>query len=199
MSSKKSKEHDKKKPPKTDRQKKAEAEMMKTLTAQYNGTVTPEDLRGMKDVFDNYDTNGQGIIKTSQFGKILRLLGLNPLESDIQRITKEVDPQNLDQMKFPQYVAAFLSVPSTVTDNDILPAFQVFDTEKRGVIEGDEILKSLTNVGETLNEAEAKAFRDNLNMNDLGLFDYSEFFLKFTQPAKPKGKKKGKKKKKKSK
>ena len=49
---------------------------------------------GMKDVFDNYDTTGQGIIKTSQFGKILRLLGLNPLESDIQRITKEVDPQS---------------------------------------------------------------------------------------------------------
>ena len=76
-------------------------------------------------------------------------------------------------MKFPQYVAAFLSVPNAVTDNEILPAFQVFDTEKRGVIEGDEILKSLTNVGEALNEAEAKAFRDNLNMNDLGLFDYS--------------------------
>lgn len=76
-------------------------------------------------------------------------------------------------MKFPQYVAAFLSVPNAVTDNEILPAFQVFDPDKRGVIEGDEILKSLTNVGEALNEAEAKAFRDNINMNDLGLFDYS--------------------------
>lgn len=121
----------------------------------------------------------------------------------------------LDQLKFPGYVTAFLSIPTSVTDNDILPAFQVFDPEKHGVIEADEILKSLTNVGEPLNEAEAKAFRDNIKINDLGVFDYNgenilshwrtsqssaicrlEFFLKFTQPAKPKKKKKGKKKKK---
>jgi Ca2+-binding EF-hand superfamily protein len=49
---------------------------------------------GMKEVFDKYDTKSQGIIKTSLFGKILRTLGLNPLESDIQRVTKEVDPQS---------------------------------------------------------------------------------------------------------
>ena len=48
----------------------------------------------MKDVFDTYDTTGQGIIKTSLFGKILRTIGLNPLESDLQRITKEIDPQS---------------------------------------------------------------------------------------------------------
>jgi Ca2+-binding EF-hand superfamily protein len=117
-------------------------------------------------------------------------------------------------MKFPAYVTAFLSIPTSVTDNDILPAFQVFDPEKHGVIEAEEILKSLTNVGEPLNEAEAKAFKDNIKINDLGVFDYNgrdtfaltclsisnrcrlEFFLKFTQPAKPKKKKKGKKKKK---
>jgi Ca2+-binding EF-hand superfamily protein len=46
----------------------------------------------MKDVFDKYDKHGQGIIKTSQFGTILRRLGLNPLESDIERVCKELDP-----------------------------------------------------------------------------------------------------------
>jgi Ca2+-binding EF-hand superfamily protein len=48
----------------------------------------------MKEVFDTYDTSNQGFIKTSLLGKILRTLGLNPLESDIQRITKEIDPQS---------------------------------------------------------------------------------------------------------
>jgi hypothetical protein len=38
---KKSKEHDAKKPAKTDRQKKAEAEMMKTLITQYVSETLP--------------------------------------------------------------------------------------------------------------------------------------------------------------
>ena len=49
----------------------------------------------MKEVFDKYDTKNQGIIKTSLLGKILRTLGFNPLERDIERITKEVDPQSM--------------------------------------------------------------------------------------------------------
>jgi hypothetical protein len=79
------------------------------------------------------------------------------------------------------------------------------------------MLKSLTNIGEQLTEIEAKTFKDNMKINEEGLFDYNgtekkpkllkfsscfyllEFFLKFTQPPKPKSKKKGKKKKKKNK
>lgn len=190
------KEHGTKKPPKTDRQKKAEAEMMKKLTVQYNGVLTSAELKGMKDVFDTYDTKNQGFIKTSQIGKILRTLGLNPRDSDIQRVSKEIDPENKDQLKFPEYVIAFTTIPNSVTDLDIIPAFQVFDLEKTGLIPVDEMLKSLTNVGEPLDEIEAKTFKDNMIVNEQGSFDYNEFYLKFTSPPKPKKKKKGKKKKK---
>ncbi|CAF2360968.1 unnamed protein product [Rotaria sp. Silwood2] len=191
------KEHADKKPPKTDKQKKAEAEMMKNLTVQYNGVLSPDDLKGMKDIFDTYDTKNEGFIKTSLLGNILRTIGFNPVESDVQRAMKEVDPQKTEQLKFPEYVSAVLSIPTSVTDKDIIPAFQVFDTERRGLLEADEILKSLTNVGEKLDEIEANAFKESININELGLFDYNELFLKFTQPPETKTKKKGKKKKKK--
>ena len=48
----------------------------------------------MKEVFDTYDTTSQGVIKASLLGKILRTLGFNPRESDVQRALKEVDPQS---------------------------------------------------------------------------------------------------------
>ncbi|CAF0855311.1 unnamed protein product [Rotaria sordida] len=167
------KEHVDKKPAKTDKQKKAEAEMMKNLTAQYNGVLSPDDLKGMKDIFDTYDTKNEGFIKTSLLGNILRTIGFNPIESDVQRVTKEVDPQKTDQLKFPEYVSAVLSIPTSVTDKDIIPAFQLFDAEKRGLLEADEILKCLTNVGEKLDEVESNAFKENMNINELGLFDYN--------------------------
>jgi calmodulin len=144
----------------------------------------------MKDVFDTYDTQNQGFIKTSLLGNILRTIGFNPFESDIKRATAEVDPQSknnfwkiksidwclfteTDQLKFPDYVVAVLSIPTRVLDKDIIPAFQVFDLEKRGLLEADEILKSLTNVGEKLDEVEANTFKESININELGLFDYN--------------------------
>ncbi len=143
----------------------------------------------MKDTFDSYDTKNQGFIKTSLIGNILRTIGFNPIESDIQRATRAVDPQSkkkrlsyiisiliffedTDQLKFPEYVIAVLSIPTSVMDKDIIPAFQVFDSDKRGLLEADEILRSLTNVGEKLDEIEASTFKENMNINDVGLFDY---------------------------
>jgi len=78
-----------------------------------------------------------------------------------------------DQLKFPEYVIGFTSIPSTVTDLDIIPAFQVFDLEKTGFIPADEILKSLMNVGETLDEIESKAFKENMKIDEQGSFDYN--------------------------
>jgi len=40
-------------------------------------------------------------------------------------------------------------------------------------LQADEILKSLTNIGDPLDEIEAKAFKDNLHINEQGLFDYN--------------------------
>ena len=58
-------------------------------------------------------------------------------------------------------------------DKDIIPAFQVFDPDKRGLLEADEILKSLTNIGEKLDEVEVNTFKENMNINEVGLFDYN--------------------------
>ncbi len=66
-----------------------------------------------------------------------------------------------------------MSIPKSVTDNDIIPAFQVFDPDKLGLIEADEMLKNLANIGEQLSEIEVKTFKDNMNINEQGLFDYN--------------------------
>jgi Ca2+-binding EF-hand superfamily protein len=118
---------------------------------------------------------------------------------------------DLDRMKFPDYVTAFRSIPTSVTDNDILRAFQVFDIDKTGVLQAEDILTCLTSFGEPLNKIEAKTFEKNLKIDERGFFNYNgryqrllplhvyfsmcflEFFMKFTQPDKSKSKKKKKK------
>ena len=59
----------------------------------------------MKEVFDTYDKQNAGFIKPSLLGKILRTLGFNPLESDIERVIKEVDPdrKNFVKIKSPKF------------------------------------------------------------------------------------------------
>ena len=48
----------------------------------------------MKDIFDANDQSNAGFIKASTLGFILRTLGFNPRESDLQRVAKEYDPES---------------------------------------------------------------------------------------------------------
>lgn len=48
----------------------------------------------MKEIFDTYDTNNVGFIKASTLGLILRTLGFNPREADLQRVAREYDPES---------------------------------------------------------------------------------------------------------
>ena len=54
----------------------------------------------MKDTFDAHDAKNEGFIKASLLGNILRTMGFNPIESDVQRVIKEVDPQSKNKSKF---------------------------------------------------------------------------------------------------
>lgn len=62
----------------------------------------------MKQVFDTYDTKNQGIIKVSLLGKILRSLGFNPRESDVQRVSKEIDPDSNKKAKHKKNIRNYL-------------------------------------------------------------------------------------------
>ena len=46
--------------------------------------LTESQIVEIQDNFAIVDTDRDGVIKTSEFGKLLRLLGQNPTEAEIQ-------------------------------------------------------------------------------------------------------------------
>jgi len=44
----------------------------------------------IKDIFDLFDRDGNGVISSSELENVLKKLGKNPTETDVQNILKEV-------------------------------------------------------------------------------------------------------------
>ena len=46
--------------------------------------ISEDEAKRIKDTFVLFDKNGDGIIKSREVGTVMRALGLNPLEAEVQ-------------------------------------------------------------------------------------------------------------------
>ena len=53
-----------------------------------------EDIQKIKNYFNLFDRDANGVIKSVEVGTVMRSLGLNPLESEVQELVREFDDGN---------------------------------------------------------------------------------------------------------
>ena len=53
--------------------------------------LSQEQIQSLKDVFDLFDKDKSGSISTAELGDVMRSLGQNPTESELQDMVNEVD------------------------------------------------------------------------------------------------------------
>ncbi|KAK2166739.1 hypothetical protein LSH36_36g08049 [Paralvinella palmiformis] len=56
--------------------------------------LTPDQIAEVQEVFSLFDKDGDGAISTRELGPLLRSLGFNPSDADIQKLTSEVDTED---------------------------------------------------------------------------------------------------------
>lgn len=57
--------------------------------------LTEEQIAEFKEAFNLFDREGKGVITTKDLGTIMRALGQNPTEAELQQLINEVDTDGL--------------------------------------------------------------------------------------------------------
>merc|ERR1712042_308141 len=65
---------------------------------------TPEQIKLFRDVFAIFDTNRTGCITSSDLTAVMRNLGQNPSEKDIQDMVSEIDADGNDTIEFDEFL-----------------------------------------------------------------------------------------------
>ncbi|KAF9480290.1 EF-hand [Pholiota conissans] len=122
--------------------------------------ITEEELASYKDAFTSFDRDGDGTITTSELGTVMRSLGRNPTELELQEILKGVDKDQNGTIEFAEFVDLMgrshqaLS-PGAEPQDELFQAFSVFDKDSSGKISITELEAVMNNVlGEHLTQEE---------------------------------------------
>ena len=82
------------------------------------GKLTGDQIRELNDAFVMFDNAGKGYILSQNLREVLKCLGYNPMDKELQMLQLSVDSDGNGQLDFPEFCMLIekLDVPEKVEE-----------------------------------------------------------------------------------
>ncbi|XP_010348000.1 calmodulin-like protein 3 [Saimiri boliviensis] len=138
--------------------------------------LTEEQITEFKEAFSLFDKDGDGCITTRELGTVMRSLGQNPTEAELQDMMREIDQDGSGTVDFPEFLRMMArKMRDTDSEEEIREAFRVFDKDGNGFISASELRHIMTRLGEKLSDEEVDEMIRAADADGDGQVNYEEF------------------------
>ena len=144
------------------------------------GLLSDSQLQDLRSVFDLFDTNGNGTISAKELGTIMRSIGQDPTEAELQDMINDRDSDGSGTLDFLEFVN-LMGAPMKGDDvnDDVDATFRAW-CDSNGNITVDNLAKALQAMGEKCDRAELEEmireadsqFRSNLGDGSIQLEEF---------------------------
>lgn len=135
---------------------------------------TDEQIEEVKEAFAIFDKNGDGTITTKDLITVMRSLGKNPTEDEIDDMIREVDTDGNGVIDFIEFLEMMAKM-STDVDETIKEAFYIFDTDGSGAISSEEFRKVMMTLGAQMTDEEVTEIIEEVDVDGDGQINLEEF------------------------
>lgn len=143
--------------------------------------LSKDQIEELKEAFSLFDTNGDGTITSCELGTVLRSLGKNVSDAEVEELLKEVSVDHEGMIHFPDFVAMMsIRLRDFNSEDELKEAFRMFDRNGDGMISADELRLALQSFGEQLADEEIEELLREADINCDGQIDYQEFVKMIT-------------------
>lgn len=136
--------------------------------------ASPEDIRELRDTFKALDKNGDGSIT---FEELKAGLGHKENAETLIELLQGADTDNSGSIDYTEFIAATLDHQTYMRDDYLRTAFDLFDADKSGKIDKDELINLLQ--GEDMANVVPKqtlmSYIAEVDQNGDGEIDFEEF------------------------
>jgi calmodulin len=143
--------------------------------------LSDEEIGEFREAFSLFDKNGDGTISSAELGTVMRSLGQNPTESELQDMINEIDVDGNGTIDFEEFINMMAKkMRESDSEEELREAFRVFDKDGNGFISAAELRHVMTNLGEKLTDDEVDEMIREADLDGDGTVNYEEFVRMMT-------------------
>eukprot|EP01115_Flamella_aegyptia_P002558 TRINITY_DN136648_c0_g1_i1.p1 TRINITY_DN136648_c0_g1~~TRINITY_DN136648_c0_g1_i1.p1 ORF type:complete len:152 (+),score=64.12 TRINITY_DN136648_c0_g1_i1:68-523(+) len=140
------------------------------------GKLTEEQIQELKEAFQLFDRDGDGLITSKELGTVMKSLGQNPSEQELHDMIHEVDANGNGMIDFPEFLEMMSNKMSKEgQEEELREAFKVFDQDGSGYISAAELKNVMRQIGEKLTNEEIDDMMREADLDGDGQISFQEF------------------------
>ena len=138
--------------------------------------LTEDKITEFKEAFEIFDKDKDGFITIKELGEIMKNLGQNPTEAELQDMINEVDIDGNGNIDFKEFLGLMArKMRNTDSEEELIEAFKVFDRDGNGLISSQELKHVMVSLGEKITDEEVDEMIKEADMDGDGFINYEEF------------------------
>ena len=136
-----------------------------------------ENAEPVKQAFSMFDEQCTGTIPTNRLGTVIRCLGFNPTEKDLEDLINQVDADSNGVIDFIEFLEMMQQIWCGDSET-IREAFQMFDSDGSGTIDLKEFKKAIQAYSPTpIDGDEVAEMVTQVDSNGDGCINLEEFVM----------------------
>lgn len=136
--------------------------------------LTEGQIERFKNAFNLFDKDGDGTVRSREVGTVMRALGLNPTESEVNDLVNEVDEGN-GLIDFPEFLVIMARKGDDENDaEELRESFENFDKDGTGKISMESFREIVTTMGEKITEEELNEFLEAMDLDPTDDIEYED-------------------------
>ncbi|KAI3378374.1 hypothetical protein SNEBB_000138 [Seison nebaliae] len=138
--------------------------------------LTKEQIDEFREAFRLFDKDGDGTITIKELGVVMRSLGQNPTEKELQVMIAQVDADGNGSIDFTEFLMMIASkINQADYEEEMTEAFRVFDNDDNGTVSTNEFRNYLMELGEKMADSEINQLIGSADPHNEGLIRYKDF------------------------
>ncbi|KAG5011253.1 hypothetical protein AAZX31_07G241700 [Glycine max] len=136
--------------------------------------LSEEEIKGLKAMFANMDTDSSGTITYEELKTGLARIGSRLSEAEVKQLMDAADVDGNGSIDYLEFISATMHRHRLERDEHLYKAFQYFDKDNSGYITRDELETAMTQHGMG-DEATIKEIISEVDTDNDGRINYEEF------------------------
>merc|ERR1719198_658013 len=139
--------------------------------------LSSDEVAEMKEAFDLFDNDGSGAISVNELTSAMQSLGFDVKHAVVYNMVADLDADGSGEIEFGEFLDVMTAKLSDKnTKEEIDRVFKLFDKDRNGTLEADDLSRVCKELGEDMTEEDIREVIGRMDVDGDGAVGLDDFY-----------------------